>query len=220
MTFQERAAAAIRASGGRITSQRELLLDLLAGADDYLDAETLHTRASTYDAGISLPTVYRTLNTLEAAGLIAPRFVSSEHERKVYRVAGDRDMFHFTCRRCGRVIAFHTPLIEQLKQEMTARMDADVFALCLCAGGLCADCRQEQTNMTLDQLDTKQTATVRRIRGEGAVRRRLMDMGLVRGVAIERIKAAPMGDPVEYLVRGYHLSLRKTEAALVEIELC
>lgn len=74
--------------------------------------------------------------------------------------------------------------------------------------------------MTLDQLATGQLATVRRIGGVGSVRRRLMDMGLVKGVNIEMVKMAPMGDPVEYLVRGYHLSLRKSEAELVEIDLC
>lgn len=73
---------------------------------------------------------------------------------------------------------------------------------------------------TLDQLQPGQPATVRKIHGEGAIRRRLMDMGLVRGITVEMVKAAPMGDPVEYLVRGYHLSLRKSEAELVEIEPC
>jgi ferrous iron transport protein A len=73
--------------------------------------------------------------------------------------------------------------------------------------------------MTLDKLQTAQIATVRRISGKGPVRRRLMDMGLVRGVPIQMLKTAPMGDPVEYLVRGYHLSLRKSEAQLVEIDL-
>jgi len=74
--------------------------------------------------------------------------------------------------------------------------------------------------MTLDQLTNGQPAKVRKIGGKGAIRRRLMDMGLVRGVDIEMVKAAPMGDPVEYLVRGYHLSLRKSEAQLVEIDPC
>lgn len=74
--------------------------------------------------------------------------------------------------------------------------------------------------MTLDQLQTGQTATVRKITGKGAVRRRLMDMGLVRGTSIEMVKAAPMGDPVDYLLRGYHLSLRKSEAQMVEVDLC
>lgn len=74
--------------------------------------------------------------------------------------------------------------------------------------------------MTLDQLESGQPATIRKIGGEGALRRRLMDMGLVKGSKIEMVKAAPLGDPIDYLVRGYHLSLRKSEAQLVEIELC
>lgn len=73
--------------------------------------------------------------------------------------------------------------------------------------------------MTLDELMNGQPATIRRIGGKGAVRRRLMDMGLVRGASIERIKPAPLGDPVEYRVLDYRLSLRKSEAQMVEIEL-
>jgi ferrous iron transport protein A len=74
--------------------------------------------------------------------------------------------------------------------------------------------------MTLDQLNRNQVAIIRRVDGQGAIRRRLMDMGLIRGSSIEMVKAAPMGDPIEYLVRGYHLSLRKSEAEMVHIDLC
>jgi ferrous iron transport protein A len=74
--------------------------------------------------------------------------------------------------------------------------------------------------MTLNQLTNGQTAVVKKIAGEGAVRRRLLDMGLVKGVMVERVRSAPLGDPVEYLLRGYHLSLRRSEAELVEIEPC
>ncbi len=220
MTFQERAKAAIRDSGGRITTQRELLLDLLAQSDDEIDAETLHERACQHDPNISLPTVYRTLHTLEEAEIVASHYMSSDHERKVYRVQQDTDSCHFTCRRCGRVIAVQTGLLGQLRRELSTQLDAEVSTFCICAGGLCADCREEELRMTLDQLENGQPATVRKIAGQGAVRRRLMDMGLIKGVSIEMVKAAPMGDPVEYLVRGYHLSLRKSEAELVEIDLC
>ncbi len=72
--------------------------------------------------------------------------------------------------------------------------------------------------ITLDQLPTGATARVARIRGERAVRRRLMDMGITRGATITMVKASPFGDPVDYLIRGYHLSLRKTEAQMIEIE--
>lgn len=72
--------------------------------------------------------------------------------------------------------------------------------------------------MTLDQLERGKPATIRKIAGQGAIRRRLMDMGLVKGASIEMIKVAPLGDPVQYRVRDYYLSLRKSEARLVEIE--
>lgn len=221
MTFQQEAKQAIRASGGRITPQRELLLDLLAAAADDLDAETLHRLAAEQDASISLPTVYRTLNTLEAAAVIRARYVSRDHERKRYRARDSAaDVFHLTCRNCGQVISLRSELIDQLKRELSDQSGAEITTLCLCAGGLCADCREEASSMTLDELVSGQAATVRKIGGQGALRRRLMDMGLVRGVTVEHVKAAPMGDPVEYLVRGYHLSLRKSEAALIEVEPC
>ena len=71
---------------------------------------------------------------------------------------------------------------------------------------------------TLDQLTPGQLATIKKVGGEGAVRRRLMDMGLTNGAGIEVIKRSPLGDPIEYKVRGYHLSLRKSEAQTIEVE--
>ena len=60
---------------------------------------------------------------------------------------------------------------------------------------------------------------VKRVGGNGAIRRRLMDMGLINGVDVEMLKAAPLADPVEYKLRGYHLSLRRSEARMVEVEI-
>ena len=74
------------------------------------------------------------------------------------------------------------------------------------------------TAHTLDQLTPGQKAVVKKVGGQGAIRRRLMDMGVVRGVEIELVKAAPLGDPMEYRLRGYHLSLRKAEAQFIEID--
>jgi ferrous iron transport protein A len=71
---------------------------------------------------------------------------------------------------------------------------------------------------TLAELPPGQQATVTKVTGNGPVRRRLMDMGLVPGVEIQAIKTAPLGDPVEYVVLGYHLALRKAEANLIEID--
>ena len=71
--------------------------------------------------------------------------------------------------------------------------------------------------MTLDELKPGATAKVSRLNGEGAVKRRIMDMGLTKGVEVAVRKIAPLGDPIELTVRGYELSIRKSEAAMVEI---
>jgi len=70
---------------------------------------------------------------------------------------------------------------------------------------------------TLDHLTPGQIGKVKKLGGDGAIRRRLMDMGITNGVAITMVKASPLGDPIEYRVRGYRLSLRKAEAQMIEI---
>ncbi len=62
------------------------------------------------------------------------------------------------------------------------------------------------------------TVTVRKIEGEGAPRRRIMDMGITRGAEIYVRKVAPLGDPVEITVRGYELSLRKADAEMIQVD--
>ena len=62
------------------------------------------------------------------------------------------------------------------------------------------------------------TVTVRKIEGEGATRRRIMDMGITKGVQVYVRKVAPLGDPVEVTVRGYELSIRKADAEIIEVE--
>ena len=71
---------------------------------------------------------------------------------------------------------------------------------------------------TLKDAKIGQTVKVKKINGEGAVKRRIMDMGITKGVEIYIRKVAPLGDPVEITVRGYELSLRKADAEIVEVE--
>ena len=71
---------------------------------------------------------------------------------------------------------------------------------------------------TLRQAKIGDTVTVVKRHGEGAVKRRIMDMGLTRGVPVQVRKVAPLGDPVEVTVRGYELSIRKSDADLIEVE--
>ena len=71
---------------------------------------------------------------------------------------------------------------------------------------------------TLRDVTIGQTVTVKKISGEGPVKRRIMDMGITKGVSIYVRKVAPLGDPVEVTVRGYELSLRKADAGNIEVE--
>ncbi len=72
--------------------------------------------------------------------------------------------------------------------------------------------------MTLKEVAIGSTVKVVKLHGEGAVKRRIMDMGLTKGVAVTVRKLAPLGDPIELTVRGYELSLRKADAEMVEVE--
>lgn len=71
---------------------------------------------------------------------------------------------------------------------------------------------------TLRAAKVGDTVRVVKLHGEGAIKRRIMDMGLTKGVEVHIRKVAPLGDPIEVTVRGYELSLRKADAEMIEIE--
>ncbi|MBW7885806.1 MAG: transcriptional repressor [Caldilineaceae bacterium] len=144
MSFQEQAHQAIRHNGGRMTGQRRLIIDLLAEADDTIDADAIYQRAIKQDATISLATVYRTIHMLEEAELVTPHYRERDHARKYYRVATRREQYYFTCRKCHRVIPFRTPSLNSFLRELGVRLNADVQTACLCVDGLCDACREDQ----------------------------------------------------------------------------
>ena len=70
----------------------------------------------------------------------------------------------------------------------------------------------------LSELEPGEKGTIVKVQGSGALRRRLLDMGLIRGTEIEMVRKSPLGDPLEFLVKGYNLGLRKTECENVYVE--
>ena len=70
---------------------------------------------------------------------------------------------------------------------------------------------------TLKDVAVGETAVVKRLHGEGATRRRMMDMGIIKGVAVTVVKVAPLGDPIEVSVRNYDLSFRSADAEMIEV---
>ncbi|MBE5773085.1 MAG: ferrous iron transport protein A [Clostridiales bacterium] len=71
---------------------------------------------------------------------------------------------------------------------------------------------------TLKEVKIGQSAVIKKLHGEGALKRRIMDMGLTKGTEVYVRKVAPLGDPLELTVRGYELSVRKSDAELIEVE--
>ena len=71
---------------------------------------------------------------------------------------------------------------------------------------------------TLKQATVGETVKVVKLHGEGAIKRRIMDMGITKGTDVHIRKVAPLGDPIEVTVRGYELSLRKADAEMIEVE--
>ncbi len=74
------------------------------------------------------------------------------------------------------------------------------------------------TRYALSELKPKERGTIVKVGGDGPVHRRILDMGVVPGTEVEVVKVAPLGDPVDLLIRGYHLSLRKDEAREILVE--
>lgn len=71
---------------------------------------------------------------------------------------------------------------------------------------------------TLKDANVKETVTVEKINGAGAIKRRIMDMGLTKGTVVYVRKVAPLGDPIELTVRGYELSIRKADAEMIDVK--
>ena len=72
--------------------------------------------------------------------------------------------------------------------------------------------------MTLKEVKVGDTVTAKKLNGQGATKRRIMDMGITKGVEVFVRKVAPLGDPIEVTVRGYELSLRKADAAMIDVD--
>jgi Fe2+ or Zn2+ uptake regulation protein len=143
MTFAAKASEAIRETGGRMTPQRRLIIELMEGAEGHLDAEGLYHLAHERDESISLATVYRTLNVLKDAGLVQQRYFSRDHGREYYEPAQSKEHYHFTCSTCGQVTEFETALVDEITQQLEARLSMMVKHACVCFEGICQTCQAD-----------------------------------------------------------------------------
>lgn len=128
-----------REAGRRLTSQRLLILDVLEESDEHLDAEAVHERANVRAAGLSLATVYRTLALLKEMGLVEEHRLGEGHSH--YEAVREEPHYHFTCRRCGKVIEFDAPLVTEIECALAEQEGVKVVSAHLHLTGYCADCQ-------------------------------------------------------------------------------
>jgi Fe2+ or Zn2+ uptake regulation protein len=126
-------------AGRRLTSQRRLVLDVVKRSDEHLEADAIHDRAKRRAPGLSLATVYRTLALLKEMGLVEEHRLGEGHSH--YEAVQEEPHYHFTCRRCGKVIEFDTPLVAEIRRELCDREGVQVTQSHLYFIGYCTDCQ-------------------------------------------------------------------------------
>lgn len=129
----------LRAAGKRITPQRKLVLGILARADSHLDACAIYERGLRHDAGLSLSTVYRTLNILKQAGVVRELHLDDEHHH--YELDGKEEHCHLICLACAQVLEVDSATLTQAVAAAGQTHDFEIVQVEL--AGYCADCRQQ-----------------------------------------------------------------------------
>jgi len=139
---------ALRATGHRITPQRQLVLEVIESSPEHLDAEAIYQRVRKKDSHIGLATVYRTLTVLKDMGLIEQRYLARNHDREFYEPVGAPEHHHFTCLSCHTVVEFQSPRVKQMRADLQGELGLEIGRVCICIEGYCRSCsaKRRKTN--------------------------------------------------------------------------
>ncbi len=138
--FVEQARQAITADGGRMTGQRQIILEVIDASREHLTADDILAQAQRRDRAINASTVYRTLAFLKERGLIKARYYDQDNHREVFEPTPRTEHYHFTCTRCGQVLEFESKYVPALKTQLQHEFGVEVARACLCLTGLCQKC--------------------------------------------------------------------------------
>jgi len=129
----------LRASGRRVTRQRQLVMQVLQDNPGHLEVEAVYVLAKASDPNISLPTVYRTLAALKEMGLVEEHTLGEDHAH--FEAVPEKPHYHFTCQKCGRVVEFDAPQVMRVVRALSEREGLQVAKVHLLLSGYCAQCR-------------------------------------------------------------------------------
>jgi Fe2+ or Zn2+ uptake regulation protein len=140
------ASERLHASGGRMTAQRRLILEILDGIGGHPTADEVYVEARCRDATINPSTIYRTLNWLAENGLVSSQRLGAERQstrKERFDPGSPAEHYHFVCVNCGEVIEFESNAIELAKNDFARQYGATVERASLTLHGLCAACTVE-----------------------------------------------------------------------------
>ncbi len=137
----EKTAVRLQETGGRLTSQRRLIVQVLENLNSHPTAEELHDLVKEFDASVHLSTVYRTLRWLEEEGLVSARVFNDAQLQERFDPVAPTEHYHFLCIHCKKVIEFNTLLVNAIKAQFELHSGAMVETGSVVLYGVCADCR-------------------------------------------------------------------------------
>jgi len=141
--MDSKAVPTLRQRSFHLTRQRRLVLDILNEHPGHLDASMIFREAKMRDERISLATVYRSLTLLKEAGLIEENRLGEDHGH--FEAIQESQHYHFACIRCGRVIEFESPAVDEVAQALRQQHGLLITEMQLHLRGVCPDCQDRPT---------------------------------------------------------------------------
>lgn len=156
-----------------------------------------------------------------------PLSMANQGEPNIIKKVGGKDDVRSFLEKLGFVVGGTVTVISETNGNLIVNVKDSRVAIgkemankimVQCKSGWCEyNMKEGEKEMTLKDVSCGQTVKVTKLTGEGPVKRRIMDMGITKGVEIYVRKVAPLGDPIEVTVRGYELSIRKADAQMIEV---
>jgi Fe2+ or Zn2+ uptake regulation protein len=140
-TLENQVESRLRSSGGRMTSQRRLILQTLESMSGHPTVEDICNTAQEIDPSLNLSTVYRNLRWLEENELISPRQFQGERIQQRFDPPSPEEHYHFCCRQCGAIIEFSDAKIDEIQARFEEQYGALVSQVSLVLYGLCDQCQ-------------------------------------------------------------------------------
>ncbi len=135
----------LRNQGGRMTTQRRLIIESLSECEDHPTAEDIFKRAHQQDNSLHLSTVYRTMRWLAEEGLVSPRWFDDEHHQERFDPVNPEniDHSHFRCRVCNQIFEFMNPGVETIKAAYQQQFGGHIESASLIFYGVCKTCEEK-----------------------------------------------------------------------------